>query len=397
MRQLHATLESPTLRGAPIVAGDPAIAAKPEEAAEPEEAQPTQAEAAKPKGKPSRPPKPLSEKTWITSRSDRAVLGIGDADGRFRIIDLERGTLEVDFDAGEFITRACWTRDNTRLLLALYDGRVQIRSGNGLLLFATVESGHGTIRGLAVHPSKEHFITCGDDGRASVWDLRGEPIRSTPTFQNDVRKPIAATACTFFADRITVGYASGAFEGFDEETLKNDRGGEVLTRGVAAMATTTDGKKIIMGGAAGSMLSLDADWRIQTTWKGTPPKPIAVNAIACQGGAEAPFVAAYSDGSAGAFASTETVYASSLGEAFYLQSPKPDWERNLIVSGACYVGNSSVVATSHFDSAVKLWYGYFSAEITFVEYGFQVTAREQTYATGEEIATWWQEAQATTR
>lgn len=330
-----------------------------------------------------------TEKTWIASCASHATIGIGAADGVFRVVDLEHGQLVGSFATGEFITRACWTADRRHLLVALYDGRVQIRSGDGQVLHKTLETGHGIIRGLALHPSDTRFVVCGDDGLATVWTLDGTRLQSTPRIVDDLRSPIPATACAFFAECIVVGYQSGFFEAFTESTLQNVGGGKVLLRGVAALATTVSGDRLLLGGAAGSMLCMSREWRVEQSWKNTPPKPIAVNAIACRGDATDPFVAAYSDGSAECFDSTESSFGRARGSAFYLRSPKPTWERAMIVSGACWIGTSSAFATSHFDGAVRIWYGYYSATLTFHNNGMDVAVGTTTLTTPAAIAAWW--------
>src|SRR6185295_14235432 len=94
-------------------------------------------------------------------------------------------------------------------------------------------------------------------------------------------------------------------------------------------------------------------WKPGTTWKGTPPKPIAVNAI--DFAPDGKFVAAFSDDHARIFDGVNDKFGWGLGDAFYDRRPKPEWTTDFIVSGACFVPGSERVATSHFDGNLRIW------------------------------------------
>lgn len=292
--------------------------------------------------------------TWVTATTDASLLGIGSQSGRFCVVDLRSGASRF-FEAGSWVTRALWTPDATRLLIGTVEGKLHVVSRTADAVVSTLDTGHGRLLGLAVHPDGTRFATCGDDGRAVT--------RSTSTLEVGIeiappKNARAALSTAFVRDEVLlVGYSSGFFEAYERTGQKSIAGGEVLLNGVASMAATSAGDAAILGGAAGSMLTLliGAGGNITAgrVRNGTPPKPVAVNAIDI--GKDGRFVAAFSDATAEVFDDVDDGCGSTLGSAFYSRSPQPEWTDDFIVSGACFVGDSGVIATSHFDGLVRLW------------------------------------------
>jgi hypothetical protein len=96
-------------------------------------------------------------------------------------------------------------------------------------------------------------------------------------------------------------------------------------------------------------------WTTLQQWRGTPPRPISANEIGFSPDGTH-FLVACSDGSAQWFdwKGKETI-GDSLGIAFYLRSPKPEWNRSMIVSSACCDRARPLIYTAHFDGTVQVW------------------------------------------
>lgn len=338
---------------------------------------------------------PMTKRTWITASADGALLGVGSSDGQFVVLDLRGGTT-TSFDAGAFVTRARWASDDRHLFVGTSQGALHVLTRTGDSLVRTLDTGHGQVRGLAVHPDGTQLATCGDDGRAVT--------RSTTTFEPLVDIPApsgagAALSVAFVRDGVLlVGYASGFFEAWERTGKKSIAGGEVLSRGVASIAATSKGNAAVLGGAAGSMMTLligdEGSFTAGTVRKGTPPKPIAVNAIDIA--PDGRFVAAFSDDTAEVFKDVHDSYGSALGSAFYSRSPKPEWTQNFIVSGACFVGRTGVIATSHFDGCVRFWAAVdglsFEREVATLRFDAGralVTSGNTVRDSPDALADWW--------
>jgi uncharacterized protein (TIGR02996 family) len=322
------------------------------------------------------PPSPqLVAKTWVAARPDGALLAVGDSTGALRIFDLERGGTRSTINFGDFITRASWTSSGDRLFVALRNGTLQIRSGDGLNVLRTLDTGHGLLRAFSLHHAEPRFLTCGEDGKAALWDLDSFARLLETKVPTGSRGPPSATSCALVPGAIVVGYSDGFFEAFTADAdLKNIAGGEVLSGGVSAMCANASGDAIVLGGAKGSMLTLlinGKNWTAGNVWKGTPPRPIAVNAIdIATNGA---FVAACSDGSARYFSSMTETFGDMLGMPFYLESPKPAWTEAFIISGACFVGATEIIATCGFNGSIQLWKGTTPSTLVITEKGFELS------------------------
>ena len=117
-------------------------------------------------------------------------------------------------------------------------------------------------------------------------------------------------------------------------------------------------RRLLAGGARGGLAELlvgpAGAWRAGASWR-EPPRDIAVNAIDVAD--DGRFVVAASDGVARRYVS-RSVQCELLGQPFWLRSPRPEWCTDFVVSGACFVGvGRDLVATGHFDGAVRLWRG----------------------------------------
>lgn len=325
------------------------------------------------------------ECTTIGAR-DGHLLAVGTADGRLFTVDLQRGSSQST-SLGAFVSRVRSSLSGF-VYAVTTDGQLVELSPDGVRARA-VKTDHGCVRWLAMSADGERLVTSGDDGKAVVR-MRAtlEPVLETIVPE---RAGHALSAAFLGPDVVLVGYQSGFFEAWDSTGRTSLAGGEVLSRGVAAMVASADGSRAILGGAAGGMLALvvkDKRFRAGTVWKGKPPKPISVNDLELA--PDGRFVGAFSDETATVFDSANDSFGTTLGSAFYLRSPKPSWNRAMIVSGATFLGRGGLVATSHFDGTVKLWsqLGLLEATLRF-EPRFTVTTRAATLDSADAIADWW--------
>ncbi len=301
----------------------------------------------------------MSWMTWVAARPDGALLGIGDASGEFTLWDLRERAPAHRFSIGDFVVRARWSSDGQKLLACSRNGTIFVRSGDGRSPLGEIQTGHGRLYGLALRPDGTAWATCGSDRAIRIWDPETLRLRlEIPT-----KYPNRA-----------VGFAKGSIVYGDEDgyfTAKSEDGKEQLAEGavvrlpaVYSLAVHPSGERVVFGGGKGGMQEVrvggPGPWRAGTAWKHAPPNPVAVNSL--EFAPDGRFAAAFSDGSAMLFDSTDDTIGRARGTPFYLMSPKPAWREEFVVSGACFVPGTELLATSHFDGAVRLWKGYACVE-----------------------------------
>lgn len=70
-------------------------------------------------------------RTWVAASPDGALLAIGCGNGRLTLWSLPDRAVAHAFDADDYIVRARWTPDGSRLLVASTGGRLYVRGGDG--------------------------------------------------------------------------------------------------------------------------------------------------------------------------------------------------------------------------------------------------------------------------
>lgn len=291
--------------------------------------------------------------TWVAASPDGSLLGIGSESGRFVVWSVRDRRVVHSFDAGDFVVRARWTPDGRRLLVATFDGPLLVRSGDGRDELGRIEMTHHRLRDLAVHPKGTAWATCGEDIAVRVWDPE--------TLQLRFELKDGGTSCNavgFLKGFIVAGYNDGYSVAWTEDGKEKVDSGVVTRPPVYCLGIHPSGDKVVFGGGKGGMQSLTVGepkkWKPGSTpWSTTPPKPIAVNAI--DFAPDGKFVAAFSDDQARVFESVNDSWGLGLGSAFYLRTPKPEWTKEFIVSGACFIPGTDLIATSHFDGQLRLW------------------------------------------
>ncbi|HEY8074045.1 MAG TPA: hypothetical protein VIF62_08050 [Labilithrix sp.] len=288
--------------------------------------------------------------TWIAARPDAALFAIADEEGRLDVWAPREDRIVARQRLPTRIWRAEWTHDGGALLaVAAGSEDLHVFSSDGATRVATIATHHGEVTSLAVHPSRAWAATTGSDGRVRVWDL------ATRAVVRELDGGAAGSVVAMSKAHVAVGTKTGEFVVWELETGKDVAGGGVFGSSyVAAMAFDPAGKWLVMGGGQGKLATIStSSWDATTVWKDTPPKPIATNAI--HFASDGRFVAAHSDDTVSLFASSNDEHPRRLGYPFWLDR-KP-WKREYIVSGACFVPNTKLVVSSHFDGHIRVWRG----------------------------------------
>ena len=284
--------------------------------------------------------------TWVAAHPDGERIFVGDDSGRLRIWAPAEGRVVARHEIGDRVRRAEWTGDGQRLVVIGSGDDLFVYSGDGSQLEATIPTGHTGVFGLSLHPSRPLAATTGDDGHVRVWDL------TTQKVVLEVEGPSQGSETAISETHLAAGFRSGVVAVWDLDTGKKLAGRELFAAYVSALAFSRDGRSLVAGGGKGSLVELlTATWEVGEVWEGTPPKPIATNAIQCD--PKGRFLCAHSDDTASLFASTHDRAPGSLGLAFYVDR-KP-WEQDYIVSAACFVPKTKLIITSHFTGRLRIW------------------------------------------
>ena len=290
--------------------------------------------------------------TYIALSPDDSQLAVSTNNGQLILWDLNRSEKITTIKREGWIVRLSWTPDG-RLLAGNSDGVIGLYKENGLV--GTLDSLHGNLRDLNVHPDGDRMVTCGGDGNLRVWNLQD----LTLMWENGPSQ--AFNTAAFCNDMVVVGSQTGRFIVYTgpgkEGGLLN---GNLLPWGLSALAVRPQGDGVVFGGEKGSIKSISTDqekmWPNLLSWHNTPPKPISVNTMAFSPDGSR-FLAACSDNSTRVFKwGTEQDYlGKELGKPFWLRSPNPGWSEAFIISSACWSPTGDQVYTCSFDGRVCLW------------------------------------------
>jgi WD40 repeat protein len=286
--------------------------------------------------------------TYIAARPSGELLAVASDSGWIGVwMPIDNRVVAVQ-QTGGFVNRVGWTSDGKRLLATTNDDSILVYSGDGTRLESTIK-GHGGLRTFAMHPSQPKVASIGNDGVARVWDVTSG-AKLLEVGQSDYGGKSVGLSET----AVICGYGSGWFAVFDHAG-ENQARGELFAGETSAIGVAPGGKSVVLGGSRGRLIEVieaDGKWRTGTVWSSQPPKGISTNAI--EFAPDGRFVAAHSDDTAYLFSSTNDIVGRGLGSAFWIGRKTP-WEQKFIVSAACFVPGTQVVATSHFTGAVKLW------------------------------------------
>ena len=289
--------------------------------------------------------------TFVAARPDGDFLAVASDAGWLGIWLPIDNRIVTAHALDSFINKVGWTADGSHLIATVDDSLV-VLSADGKDRISTIPTGHDQLRTFAVHPTQPIVATTGGDGAVRLWDLATGKQRNE-VMARQGQGSGGGTALALSADSIVVGYASGFFATCDYEG-KNVGAAELFGGGVSALAYLPARSSFIAGGSRGSLIQLVIEpetWRVAQKWS-DPPKPIATNTIDVA--SDGRFIAACSDDTALLFEGTQTISADRLGSAFWLE--RKEWSRDYIVSAACFVPKTPVIATSHFTGCIKLWH-----------------------------------------
>jgi len=294
--------------------------------------------------------------THVAARPDGDLLAVSSSEGWVGVWLPIDNRIIATHALGAFVNKLGWTFDGAYLLATVGDELV-VLSADGTTRVATIATGHGDLRTFAVHPSQSIVATTGDDGIVRLWELPSG-VKCGEVLQKRAEGSGGGTALALSDGAIIVGYRNGYYGTCDPDG-SNTGGGQVFGGNVASLALVLPPMKeprsanFMAGGGRGRLAQLlitPEKMMVADTWS-DPPKPIAANTI--EFAPDGRFVVACSDDTACLFSNTNDRAPTRLGNPFW--SDRKGWEQEYIVSAACFVPKTKLVATSHFTGCVKLW------------------------------------------
>jgi WD40 repeat protein len=301
--------------------------------------------------------------TYVAARPDGDVLAVSSSEGWLGVWRPSEDRIVATQALGAFINKIGWTPDGGYLLATAGDD-LHVLSPDGATRIATIATGHEELRTFAVNPSLPIVATTGGDGHVRLWDLPSGANRGQ-VMESRAKGSGGGTAIALSDDAIFVGYDNGYYGTCDHDGA-NAGGGQLFGANVASLALAPRvpaGTTFMAGGGKGKlahMLVSPKELMCIETWN-DPPKPIAANTI--DFAPDGRFVVACSDNTALVFDDTNDRAPRRLGDAFW--TGKQAWKQDYIVSAACFIPNTDVIATSHFTGCVKLWRDHESVEVRF--------------------------------
>lgn len=295
--------------------------------------------------------------THVAARPDGDLLAVTSSEGWLGLWLPTENRIVASHELGAFVNKLGWTPDGAYLLVTVEDDLV-VLSADGSERVVTIATGHDGLSTFAPDPTKPIVVTTGRDGRVRLWELpSGKPLGEV--LQSRAQASLGGTALALSHDAIVVGYANGYYGTCDPDG-GNPGGGQLFAGGVASLAlvqppTRTDGASFIAGGSRGKLaqLLITPDvLEVEQTWN-DPPKPISANTI--EFAPDGRFVVACSDNTALLYSGTNDRAPTLLGQPFWLGEQREEWRQDFIVSAACFVPKTKLIATSHFSGCVKLW------------------------------------------
>ena len=102
---------------------------------------------------------------------DGRKLVTGSWDDSVRLFDGNGKSLWVRKDHKSTVSALAWTRDGQTILSGSWDKRIHVRSATTGNVRSACEGHTDWVRDIAVHPTKELFVSVGDDRRLILWDF----------------------------------------------------------------------------------------------------------------------------------------------------------------------------------------------------------------------------------
>lgn len=288
--------------------------------------------------------------TFVAAHPDGERLAVATEHGWLAVWVPRTNAVVAHHALGAYINKVAWTAGGDHLIATAGDALI-VLSGDGATRQRVIETGHANLVSFAVHPSRPLAATTGQTPAVRLWDVATGAAAGELLVKAGAKSG-GGTAVALTEAAVVAGYRSGFFAACDyagEELAF----GEIAHGYVGGLGASADGGVLVAGGSRGRMVMIDArgaDWKAGTTWD-HPPRPISTNTI--QFAPDGRFVAAHSDDTATLYQSVGDTVGTTLGRPFYFDR-KP-WARDFIVSAACFVPGTPLVATAHFTGRLVLW------------------------------------------
>jgi len=180
----------------------------------------------------------------ISPKGDQVALRC--KDHTVRLVNVASGTTERTFGADLRITGYNYSSDGRWFAAGMLDGSVEVVPASGTAEGKHWKSDTRRIEALEFLPDSSGIVIAASDRPGKIWDLRGAP-KQLATLHSDFAGLIA---CSFSPDGRLLVTADGdtAIRFYDTSTWKMLHEYRGLTLESFALAFTTDGKRVLVGG-----------------------------------------------------------------------------------------------------------------------------------------------------
>lgn len=178
------------------------------------------------------------------------------ADRTLRLVNVGTGATQHTFAPQPRISRSNYSPDGRWFAVGLRDGAVEVVPTSGNDEARRWKSGTRSVGTLEFLPDSSRIVVGATDRPGQIWDLRGTP-KQIATLHTDFA---GLLACAFSPDGKLLATADGdtvvrIYDTANWQILREYRG---LTLESFAVAFTTDGKQILVGGPDDRITLLDA-------------------------------------------------------------------------------------------------------------------------------------------
>ncbi len=194
-----------------------------------------------------------SENQLISPAGDQVAVWCSDQ--TVRLVDAGSGKTEHTFGAQPRITAYDYSRDGRWFAAGFWDGTVEVASTSGAAESKRWKSDARRIHELRFFPDSSGIVVGPLDRPGQIWDLRGTP-KQVATLHSDFAGLIR---CGFSPDGKLLVTADGdtVIRFYDTATWKTLHEYHAITLETFAVAFTTDGKRVLVGGPDDRITVLD--------------------------------------------------------------------------------------------------------------------------------------------
>jgi WD40 repeat protein len=194
-----------------------------------------------------------SQNQLISPAGDQVAVSC--SDHTVRLVDAGSGKTEHTFGPQPRITAYDYSHDGRWFAVGLWDGTVEVVSTSGAAEDKRWKSDTHRIHDLKFLPDSSEIVVGPLDRPGQIWDLRGTP-KQLATLHSDFAGLIH---CSFSPDGKLLVTADGdtVIRFYDAATWKMLHEYRGLTLETFAVAFTTDGKRVLIGGPDDRISVLD--------------------------------------------------------------------------------------------------------------------------------------------